>query len=135
MTLGYVLSINKKEYKTLYLIIGLLVSFIFLIIESSFFILKYNTSSTILWMSMFPCMFYFFLLLKKINIFLSKSMSLLFRKISTLVYVSHGLFLILFSKFYNILYFILVTISSILLSLIIIYISKIPKLSFLKKLY
>lgn len=135
LTLGMILSFKKKETKTSHLIICLLISVIFLIIENSILILKYNTDSTILWMSMFPCMFYFIQLLKKINIFLPKSTSLLFRKLSTLIYVSHSIFLILFSKFDNLLYFLLVAVFSILLSLMIIYLSKIKKLSFLKILY
>ncbi len=113
------------------------VSLIVLAVESLVFVLMMKTEDTILWISVFPLTGYLFLSVNNISIpFPSESVSVLFRKISTLIYVSHNLFLPLYNKrIHHIPLFLATAASSVVLALIIIRLSEIKGLRWLKYLY
>lgn len=116
-------------------IAGFAVSLAALAGESVIFIFVYNTNTTILWLSVFPMAYFFFSLVSKIRIEIKKSSSLFLRRMSTLLYVSHGLFLLAFSGLRHMPYFIAVTVCSALLSAAVIYLSGKKRLGFLRYLY
>lgn len=132
----YMAKNNKwKEKSMSTLFIGFLASLIALLAESALLVIYFNTNSTILWISVYPLTYFFFSLICKIKMEFNSDISLFIRKISTLIYVSHGLFLILFSKAHYLTYFILVTICTIILSVIIILLSQKKGFRYLKYLY
>lgn len=112
-----------------------MLSVLLLVIESIIFVLYFHTPSRILWFSVLPCTYYFFMLLKNINITIPYKISLLFRKMSTLIYVEHGLFLILFRELETWKYFIAVLIASSVLALGIVKISEIKYFRWVKHFY
>lgn len=84
----------------------LLVSLLFLAVESVVFVIYYKTSSTILWLSVYPASYALFQLVAAVKCQFKKSVSVWMRKISILLYVMHGLFLMAFSSFgYGFVYF------------------------------
>ena len=124
-----------KAKSFLHTLIGLILSLICLILESFLFVVVYKTKTTILWFSVFPLSYYFFLFVYNLRIHLAKEQSLFLRKTSTLIYVSHHLFLAVFPNLQHLSLFLAVSICSILFSFLIIWLQKHPKLSFLKYLY
>ena len=71
-------------------------SLIVLVIESFVFVFKLNTQSTVLWMSVFPMTFFFFKWLLMQKKYSKKILGLYMRRMSTLMFVSQYLFIILF---------------------------------------
>lgn len=126
---------NKKEKNIKKYMFGLVVSLIMLLAESLVFVLFFHTTSTILWISVLPCTYYVFMLAKNIEIQLPKEKSVFLRKMSTLIYVEHGLFLILFKSLNNWKFFIVVSILSSLLAIGIIVISEKKLFKWMKRLY
>lgn len=111
-------------------------SFVALAIESFVFVFLLKTKSTILWMSVFPMTYYFFqwLLVKKI--YSKKLLGLYMRRMSTLMFVSQYLFIILFSNYVNNLFlFVTVTMSCCIFSYVIIRLSEIKVFKYLRYLY
>ena len=127
-------SVNKKPSKKK-LIIGFVISMVLLAVESVIFVIAFKTTSTVLWMSVLPCSYFLFLIVKNIDIRLRKDVTIFIRKLSTLMYLSHGVFVILFSKMQNLQFFLMVTICSLLLSATVIFISKIKYFRWLQCLY
>ncbi len=114
--------------------IMLLISLLLLIVESLIFVIHYHTASTILWISVCPASYALFHLIVTANCSLSNNISLWMRNISILLYLTHGLFIIVFGKMeYGILMFLAVLFCSTLTSILLILLSK--KLSFIKFLY
>ena len=137
VAMGMYLAKNRKwEGKPISgSIIGFAISLIALIAESMLLVVYYKTSSTILWVSVYPLTYFFFTLVCRIKIVLSEDKSRFIRKISTLIYVSHGIFLILFSGYQYMVYFLLVSIFATAFSVIIIKLSQRNSLRFLRYLY
>lgn len=137
MALGMNLAKDSKwkAKSFLHTMIGLFLSLTCLILESFLFVVLYKTKATILWLSVFPLSYYFFIFVYNLRIHLEKEHSLYLRKTSTLIYVSHNLFLALFTNLHYLLLFFVVSICSILFSSVIIWLQRHPKLSFLKYLY
>ena len=118
------------------LLIGFLISIFLLVVESYLFVIHFKTDATILWLSVFPYTYFFFEIVLNTEIQLNKSLSLTFRKMSTLMYVSQYLFIPMLSAFSsNMPLFILTVSATAVFSLIIIKLSKISHLGFLKYLY
>ncbi len=113
----------------------LLVSVICLALEGSLMVFHFQTSSRILWFSVLPCTYYFFMLMKDADIRVSDRVSLFLRKMSTLIYLEHGIFLIVFQGLDTWKYFIAVLIASSLLAICIIEISKVRCFHWMKYLY
>ena len=137
MALGMNLAKNSKWKAKSFrrIAIGLFLSLICLVLESFLFVIVFKTTATILWLSVFPLSYYFFIFVYNLSIHLEKEQSLYLRKTSTLIYVSHHLFLALFSSLHYLPLFFAVSICSILFSSLIIRLQKHPKLSFLTYLY
>lgn len=107
-----------------------------LVIESFVFVFKFNTQSTILWMSVFPMTYYFFRWLLVQKIYSKKLLGLYMRRMSTLMFVSQYLFIILFTNYTNgLLLFMVVTISCCIFSYVIIRLSEIKVFKYLRYLY
>lgn len=121
------LFIAKNEQKasrsTGSAVIGFVVSLCCLAAESAVFLLKFKTTSTVLWLAVFPLTYYLLMILKKTTISLPREYSVLIRKASTLVYVIHPFFLRLFHNFKYLSYFIIVSLSSIVVSALIVFLS------------
>lgn len=139
MALGAVIadSTSKKE-KTISqynMSFGLLISTALLAVESIIFIIFFNTHETILWMSMLPCSYFLFMFLSSLNISLKKNTALFFRKTSTLIYVSHTLFIVAFRSLNTYTYFFVVLPCAFLLSYAIVFISEKKYFRWMKYLY
>lgn len=139
MSLGMLIAKRKESglgiVKWKY-IIGLLISVVFLFAESYVFVIKMKTDTTILWISVLPMTYFFFMLSLNTNIQISKSVSLFFRKASTLIYVSHSLFLIAFKGLgEGVLYFVAVSAASFSLASVIILLSDFKYTKWLRYLY
>lgn len=116
-------------------IIGFIASLAALAAESFVFVVWLKTPVTILWLSVFPCTYFLFILSSNIEINLRKDTSLFLRKMSTLIYVSQYLFIPLFKSFHYTGLFILVSASAVIFSAIIIRLSETGYLKPLKYLY
>lgn len=117
------------------LMIGFIISLFLLVLESVLFVIVLKTSATIMWISVFPYAYFLFMLGNNVDIRLNKNTSLFLRKISTLIYVSHHLFIYLYHDLHDMLLFLTVSISSIVFAIIIIELSKIKILRWLRFLY
>ena len=122
---------NRKKLYT-----GFFISFLLLIIESYLFVIHFKTDATILWLSVFPYTYFFFRIVNNIDIQINQKVSYTFRKMSTLLYVSQFLFIPILSRYLsNVVLFLAAVISTVIFSLIIIKLSELRYLSFLKYLY
>lgn len=123
---------NNLRLTFLYVVL----SFMALVIESIVLVLGYGTKSTILWVSVFPYTFYFFLLVNSYYIPIKKSTSKILREYSTLMYVSQFLFIhILSTRLNNVLLFLSVTVAAFFFAHIVIHISRIKYFKWLQYLY
>jgi serine/alanine racemase len=119
---------------TMKLFIGFMGAMVLLVIESIFFVVICRTEATILWFSVLPASYFLFQLVLNIKINICSSKAILLRKLSTMIYLSHGLFLILIGDRMQYMPFFLTTVLlSIILGLIIIKMSE--RLPLLKKLF
>ena len=115
---------------------GFIISLLLLVVESYLFVIRFKSDSTILWLSVFPYTYFFFEIALNTKIPLDKSVSLTFRKMSTLMYVSQYLFIPVLSKYSTyLLLFILTVLATSLFSIIIIKLSEKKSLLFLQYLY
>lgn len=132
--LGYYLA-NREPLELKKASALLFASAILLGIETVFFVIFLKTSHTILWLSLYPLSYSLFAIIRQLNIEMAKETSLFLRRISTLLYLSHFLFIYLFSNYEGLALYLLVTVSSFFLSYLIIMLSKTKVFAFLKYLY
>ncbi|MBQ7830290.1 MAG: acyltransferase family protein [Clostridia bacterium] len=137
IAMGLIIAKNEsaKKISNIRLIAGLIISMSFLMVESVLFVIFFNTASTILWMSVLPASYFLFMLIKNSNIQLRKDITIFIRKLSTLIYLCHGLFILLFNQMQTIQCFFVVLLCSIVLSVIIITLSKIKYFRWLQYIY
>ncbi len=139
IALGMAIAKSKTQGKTdnrKKLYIGFAVSLLLLMIESYMFVIHFKAESTILWLSVFPYSYYFFMIANNVDVQIKKTYSLIFRKMSTLMYVSQYLFIPVLSGYLStMLLFIAVVSSTAAFALIIIKLSDVKPLKFLKYLY
>ncbi len=130
-------SKNAGQYNSLKKpIFGFCVSFVLLAVESFVFVYILHAWSTILWLSVAPATYFLFLILLNSKLEMDKEMSLTLRQTSTLMYVSQFLFIPLLERYFqNMELFFIATLITAIFSLLVIIISKIPGLKFLKYLY
>lgn len=114
-------------------LVMLAVSMVCLVMEGSLLVFQFQTPSRILWFSVLPCTYFFFMLVKDIDIAISDKTSLFLRKMSTLLYLGHGIFLIIFRGLDTWKYFIAVVVASTLWAVSVIVLSK--YFNWMKKLY
>lgn len=139
ITLG--MTIAKSDTQGIYaskhkIYIGFFVSLCLFIAECYLFGFHFKAKSTVLWLSLFPCIYFFFEIVLNTTIMLDKSLSITFRKMSTLMYVSHRIFISIFSKYSSyFLLFVLTVLAAALFSIVIIKLSEKKGFGFLKFLY
>ena len=75
---------------------GIIISLILLVIESFTLVYLFGAEKTVLWLSVFPLTYYFFVFVKSIKCSISQQTSMICRKLSTVIYVTHCLFIYLF---------------------------------------
>ena len=115
---------------------GFAVSLLLLIMESYLLVIQFKAESTILWLSVFPYTYYFFMIANNIDIQINRKYSLTFRKMSTLMYVSQYLFIPVFRVHCSTMsLFIAVVITTAAFALIILKLSELKPLKFLRYLY
>jgi serine/alanine racemase len=101
IALGMYLARNKhriENRRKVNLFIGFAISMFLLVVESVLCVLLFNTPETILWISVLPASYFLFRLLVEVKINISVNTSRFLRQLSTLIYLSHGLFLILLKE-------------------------------------
>ncbi len=133
------LVIAKREPinsdRRIYNLVGFFISMCLLAVESVIFVVILKTSATILWMTVLPMTYYLFMLLKQITIPLSYKHSIMIRKTSILVYVVHPFFLRIFGNLRYFVYFFVVSLITVVVSLIIVYVSSKRPFRWLRILY
>ena len=75
---------------------GMLICGAALTAESMILILAFQTEHTLLWLSVFPLSAFYNMITLRMDYQLDRRIALILRKMSTLIYVSHGLFLMAF---------------------------------------
>ena len=139
MAAGMLLAKSKNKGKQMNLktmIIGFIVSLMFMTVEyviEVFFLKSHDTHMNLFHL---PAMFFFFCIWNNIDIQLDKEKSLLFRKMSILLYLSHRLFLGLMKPYFdNFILFIVVLAEALLFSYSVVRLSGYKHLKCLKWLY
>jgi serine/alanine racemase len=131
---GMYMSENKNVLLTRRCSIGFVVAISLLIVESFVFVVLLKTNYTILWLSVLPASYYLFNLVINLKIKISYNVSFFLRKLSTLIYVSHGIFLkILESRLSYLKLYIMVVLLSVIFGTVVICLSQ--KITILKKSY
>ena len=103
VTVGKYLAEKKEKNENAILIygIGFFVSLVGIAVESLIFVVLLQTKETILWIFVLPATYFLVNLLMQIKLDISYKLSIRLRKMSTLIYVSHSLFVLLFSSYVN----------------------------------
>jgi surface polysaccharide O-acyltransferase-like enzyme len=116
-------------------IIGFIASLCFLILESVVIVLLFGGAATVLWISVFPMTYFFFVTLKQTEIKLPYKTSIMIRKLSTMVYVSHCWFLNILPGLTYWKSFIVVSLITTIFSFVVIYLSEKRPFKWLHLLY
>jgi hypothetical protein len=135
--MGRQFALNKEhKYPLKNSLIGLVCSFILLAVESVYFVVLMKTSSTILWLSVVPLMYYIFRLVLAIDLN-NNHVYVILRKVSIIIYLLHPVFIKVFEKIFtnNLILFIIVIISTFSVSIMIYYLSKKPGFLWLRWFY
>ena len=111
--------LNSPKKRSKY--IGFGVCLCLLVVEAVLFTIILKTNATILWLSVLPLTYYLLIILNDTNIPVSYNLSVTIRKTSTLVYVIHPFFLRVFNSFRYFVYFFIVALASVLVSLLIVW--------------
>ena len=136
VAIGLYLALNKnnifnitKSFK------GLVISFILLIFESLIFVIIYKTKYRDLFLAMLPATYFLCIIIINTKFYMRYNYSFFLRKISSLIYLSHPIYLFLLKSYFsnNVFYFICVSLLSFLTGILIIMLSK--KIYYLKFLY
>ncbi len=85
-------SFEKPQMKHL---IGFILSMCVLVAESLVFVYLYKTEKTVLWLSVLPLTYNFFMIVKNIKCPISHETSVVCRKLSTVIYVTHCFYMYL----------------------------------------
>ena len=137
--LGMIISKSSgrgKEKSLSYIMAGLALSLTALLFESFIFVLYFHTNSTILWLSVFPYAYFVFLLCINTSIHVHKSKALFLRRLSMLTYAGQFLFIPYFTRYMSTYaLFAVVSISTCMFGCIVLYLSRIRFLGWLKCLY
>lgn len=127
--LGYYCATTNFNMNAMDVSKRLMISSVFLIIEAFFIhIIKYDTKSTVMYLSLVPFSFYLLLLLTKFQL-KDHGKYLTFRSLTTLLYVSHVLFVLILNaipveSYHSVIYFALTLVLSLYFSDIIYLVSK-----------
>ena len=115
-------------------VLGMVICSAALTMEAVVMILVCHTDETLLWLSVFPLSAFYLMVTFRMTFVLDKRLSLTLRKMSTLIYVSHGLFLIAFAECGWGIYTLLVYGSACLFALSVIWLSRKKAFRFLSVL-
>ncbi|EJP84413.1 acyltransferase family protein [Bacillus cereus] len=135
VSLGMYIAYSKKKRSQKYNLGCFFLSFVLLTFEAFNVQHLAFTKGNGMWFMLVPTVYFLFMTLLNVNLDNHSSYHIL-RPLSFLMYVSHGLFLILFSKLYRIdslLYFIVILLGTCIFSVVLLFVSK--KMPCLKKLY
>jgi len=137
---GLYFAENDERYSKASIInvVGVVVSFVLLCIESVVMVMYFKTDKTILWLSVLPLTYNFFIIVKNAKIPLSGKISVFLRKLSTLVYVSHCLYQYFFESVLKLKYwesFLAVLVTVMLVSSLVIFLSDKRPFRWLKVFY
>ncbi|EJR54679.1 hypothetical protein IIM_01619 [Bacillus cereus VD107] len=135
VSLGMYSAYSKKKSSQKYNLGCLFLSFVLLAFEAFNVQHLAFTKGNGMWFMLVPTVYFLFMTLLNVNLENHSSYHIL-RPLSFLMYVSHGLFLILFSKLYRIdslLYFIAILLGTCIFSVVLLFVSK--KIPRLKKSY
>lgn len=116
-------------------IVGMMISLVLLMVESFVFVYMFKTRNTILWLSVLPLTYNFFMVVKSIQIPIAKTTSIFIRKCSTTIYVSHCFVMGLFAELKYFSLFLVVTVLSVIISVFIVCMSQKQGFKWLKILY
>lgn len=123
--MGLWLSENGFPQNKIHNCLGFFISMCLLAGESVLFVMVFKTQETILWISVFPAIYYFTSIVLNMKINMKKDSAIFLRKLSSMIYVSHGLFIICFRDISNgVVLFSLVTICAMITATIIVMLSK-----------
>jgi len=110
------------------------ICFIALCLESIILVVVFKTQDTILWLSVLPLTYYFFMIIKDTRVLISDDASYFIRKCSTIIYVSHCFFIYIFSDLHYWKAFIVVSSVSVMFSMLVIFLGNVKGLKWLRKL-
>ena len=113
-------------------VLGMLICGAALVAEAMLMILVYDTEQTLLWMMVFPTAAFYLMITLRMDYQLDRGLALTLRKMSTLIYVSHGLFLMAFEGSATGIYTLLVFGCASLFALLVIWLSEKKPFHFLK---
>lgn len=136
--LGMYLAKNQRREKsnTFLLLFGFTISLAMLAIESLLFVVIYKTNTTVMWISVLPLTYFFFRIIKNIDIEIDKGVSLYLRRLSTIIYLSQFLFIYLWDRYtYGFTLFLAVSLSAIIFGMMLMKLAENNKMKFLKILY
>lgn len=132
----YIAKKNTEPISEQKNVLGFIVSMLCLVVESIFCILVLHTDTTILWISVLPASYFLVRITLSVDLRISKLTAVFMRKVSTLIFVSHSLFIELLRLFgigNHIVLFLGTAILSILFGTVVVKISE--KVPILKNLY
>lgn len=135
-SLGMIIAHEKEQPNLRKLILGFSISMLLLIVESIVFVVVFHTDATILWISVLPLSYFFFKIVRSIQLpDKCKQIAKFCRNMSTVVYTSHHLFLYLFSDMKYVPYFLVVSICSLATAFVVVYLSRKRLFNWLKYSY
>ena len=136
MAMGYFFAQNGLIKKSVS-VIGIVISFLLLAAESFIGVYLVHVPSTVLWFSVFPLSFFIFSLVSQIQLKADVN-TLIFRKLSTLIYCIHLLIIYLLEYLqipWYLLLFVLTSVLSLLYGIAVVKLSSLRYLRFLNILY
>lgn len=134
VALGMYLAQNQgwRERLLRVQILGMLICGAALMMESLVMVLVFHTEHTLLWLSVFPMSAFYIMITLRMDYQLDKRIALILRKMSTLIYVSHGLFLMAFEGSATGVYTLLVFGCASLFAILVIWLSDMKPFQFLR---
>ncbi len=136
----YIAKVKEgTEKSSVYNLTGFGISFLLLCIESAVMVVGFKVSSTILWFSVMPLVYFFFMIVKGTELPVSSGVARYCRKLSTLIYLTHSAYLYILKGLVpdmpGWLLFLAVSAISAAVGMIIILLGKLKYLKWLKYLY
>ncbi len=116
-------------------LVGFAVSFILLCVESVLLVLIFHAETTILWISVFPLIYNLFMIVLNVRIPMDSKYSRHIRQLSTIIYVTHGLYMILFSSLQYWQAFLAVSVTATVIGSLVILLSQTRAFRWLKVFY
>ncbi|MBQ3182175.1 MAG: acyltransferase [Clostridia bacterium] len=130
---------ESREKSTAYNLAGFGISFLLLCVESAVMVVGFKVSATIIWLSVMPLVYFFFMTVKGTELPISSGAARYCRKLSTLIYLTHSAYIYILKDLVpdiaGWLLFLTVSAVSVLVSMVIILLGKLKFFKWLKYLY